>query len=331
MLIRFFVNGQFVGSTSHKFAHRNYKIPSNILKTGENNIAIKVISYRFNGGFIPGNPMELLIDSEKINLKGLWKYKLGIKMKQLDRPVQLTWKPTGLYNAMIAPLLNYSIKGAIWYQGEGNTAKAKEYYTLFPALIENWRTEFNHKDFPFLFVQLANFQKTVKNPEPSNWALLRDAQLHTLKLKSTGMAVIIDVGEANDIHPKNKKDVGKRLAIEAERISYKTSKLQTPVFKSMKIKGNKIMLYFNTFGSALKVNNNNNNNNGLKEFSIAGADKKFVWAKAEIKDGKIIVHNNNIKHPIAVRYAWANNPDKANLISTEELPISPFRTDDWEK
>ena len=322
-----FVNGYFVGATSHKFADRNYKIAKNILKKGENTIAVRISSYRFNGGFIKGNPIELVIGNQKIDLKNNWKYKLGVKMKQLDRPVQLTWKPNGLYNAMIAPILNYNIKGVIWYQGEGNVAKAKEYYSLFPALIENWRTEFNNKDFPFLFVQLANFQKPTKNPEPSSWALLRNAQLNTLKVKNTGMAVIIDVGEANDIHPKNKKDVGKRLAIEAERITYKTSKLQLPQYKSMKVKGNEIILYFNTYGSTLKVKNNGK----LKEFAIAGEDKKFIWAEAKIEGNTIVVSNKNMKNPVAVRYAWANNPDKANLITTEELPVSPFRTDDWEK
>ena len=320
-----FVNGTFVGASSHKFAHRNYKVPSTILKEGKNTIAVKVTSYRFNGGFIPGNKIELALKTNKINLKGPWKYKLGVKMKQLDKPVQLTRKPTGLYNAMIAPLLNYSIKGAIWYQGEGNASKAKEYNTLFPALISDWRYNFKQGDFPFLFVQLANFQKPVKNPAPSNWASLREAQLKTLSVSNTGMAVIIDIGEANDIHPKNKKDVGKRLAIEAERVAYKTSELKLPQYESMKISGNKIILSFDTFGSDLKVKNNSE----LKEFAIAGADKKFVWAKAEIKNGKIIVYNETIKEPVAVRYAWSNNPDKANLLSSESLPLSPFRTDDW--
>lgn len=320
-----YVNGHFIGSSSHKFAHRNYNIPKTILKKGENNITVRVSSYRFNGGFIDESPIELLIGDQKINLKGAWKYKLGVKMQQLESPVQLTRKPTGLYNAMIAPLLNYAIKGAIWYQGEGNTAKAKEYNTLFPALITNWRINFSQGDFPFLFVQLANFQKPDIQPSESGWALLREAQLNTLKVKNTGMAATIDIGEENDIHPKNKKDVGKRLAIEANRVVYKTSISQTPIYKSMKVEGSKIILSFETFGSSLRTKNNGD----LMEFSIAGEDQKFVWAKAVINGNEIIVFSESIKNPLAVRYAWANNPTKANLVSNEKLPISPFRTDNW--
>ncbi len=322
-----FVNGNFVGATSHKFSHRNYKIPDNILIKGENNITIRISSYRFNGGFIKGNPIQLVIGKKKIDLKNNWKYKLGVKMKQLDRPVQLTCKPTGLYKAMIAPLLNYSIKGAIWYQGEGNVSKAEEYESLFPSLIEDWRLNFQHKNMPFLFVQLANFQKPTKNLVPSSWARLRASQLKTLKVENTGMAVIIDIGEANDIHPKNKKDVGKRLAIEAKRVAYKAGGFRMPQYNSMNIKGNKIILSFDTNGSALKVRNNDE----LKEFAISGEDKKFVWAKAEIQNNTIIVWNENVKNPVAVRYAWANNPTKANLLAAEELPLSPFRTDNWAK
>ena len=213
-----FVNGKFIGKTNHKYAIRNYNISKDILKKGDNTIAIRVFSYRFNGGFIKGNPMNLSIGKKIIPLNNEWKFKLGVQTKQLDQPVQLNWKPTGLYNAMIAPLLKYAIKGVIWYQGEGNTRDAIEYRTLFPTLIKNWRKDFNQGDFPFIFVQLANYLKPDNTPSKSGWAMLREAQSQTLKLPKTGMAVIIDIGEENDIHPRNKKDVGYRLSYEAERI-----------------------------------------------------------------------------------------------------------------
>tara|TARA_B110001452_G_scaffold266510_1_gene273588 strand:+ start:1238 stop:3160 length:1923 start_codon:yes stop_codon:yes gene_type:complete len=320
-----FLNGKFIGKTNHKYAIRNYNISKDILKKGDNTIAIRVFSYRFNGGFIKGSPMNLSIGKEIIPLNNEWKFKLGAQTKQLEKSVQLNWKPTVLYNAMIAPLLNYAIKGVIWYQGEGNTKDAKEYRTLFPTLIKNWRKDFNQGDFPFIFVQLANYLKPDNTPSKSGWAMLREAQSQTLKLPKTGMAVIIDIGEENDIHPRNKKDVGYRLSYEAERIltcSKEYPKL--PTFKKKRVKGNKIILTFSN-EKYLQVKGQDS----LKHFAIAGANKKFVWAKAVIKDNKIVVWSSEISNPVAVRYAWGNNPKGVNLYSKKHIPISPFRTDNW--
>ena len=320
-----YVNGKFIGRTQHKFGIRNYNIPKGILKKGANTISIRVLAYRFNGGFIKGNPMNLIVDNNKIPLNNEWKLKLGIQQKQLDRPVQLTWKPVGLYNSMIAPLLNYNIKGAIWYQGEGNAGKAQEYNELFPTLISNWRAEFNQGDFPFLFVQLASFQKPSEQPTNGGWANLREAQLNTLKLANTGMAVTIDIGEANDIHPKNKKDVGYRLAWEAQRVAYGSiANSKSPMYESMEVNGDSIVLSF-TNSKDLKIKGNKS----LKHFAIAGADQKFVWAKASIVNNQITVYRDAISNPVAVRYAWANNPEEVNLYDLNNMPISPFRTDDW--
>ena len=320
-----FVNGKFIGKTNHKYAIRNYNISKDILKKGDNTIAIRVFSYRFNGGFIKGNPMNLSIGKKIIPLNNEWKFKLGAQTKQLDQPVQLNWKPTGLYNAMIAPLLKYAIKGVIWYQGEGNTRDAKEYRTLFPTLIKNWRKDFNQGDFPFIFVQLANYLKPDNTPSKSGWAMLREAQSQTLKLPKTGMAVIIDIGEENDIHPRNKKDVGYRLSYEAERILTCSEEYpKSPTFKKKRVKGNKIILTFSN-EKYLQVKGQDS----LKHFAIAGANKKFVWAKAVIKDRKIVVWSSEISNPVAVRYAWGNNPKGVNLYSKNHIPISPFRTDNW--
>jgi sialate O-acetylesterase len=227
---------------------------------------------------------------------------------------------------MIAPLLNYTIKGVIWYQGESNTARPLEYRRLFPAVIADWREKWNQGDFPFLYVQLANFMKAKDLPTESNWAELRQAQLKTLDVPNTGMAVAIDIGEWNDVHPLNKEDVGKRLALAAQKVAYGDKKVvySGPIYKSMKIEGDKIVLTFTRVGSGLVIRGVNE----LKHFAIAGADKKFVWAKAKIKGNKIIVWNDRIPNPVAVRYAWADNPDTANLYNKEGLPASPFRTDD---
>ncbi len=232
----------------------------------------------------------------------------------------------GLYNGMIAPLLNYKIKGVIWYQGESNTEKPLEYRKLFTALITDWRQKWNQGTFPFLYVQLANFMPVNLQPSESHWAELRDAQLKTLTVSNTAMAVTIDIGEWNDIHPLNKEDVGKRLALAAQKIAYGDNKVvySGPIYQSMKIKGNKIIITFKNIGSGLIAKGSRE----LKCFAIAGADKKFFWAKAKIKGDKVMVWNDNISNPVAVRYAWADNPEGANLYNNEGLPASPFRTDE---
>lgn len=323
-----YINGTKVGSTDHQYAIRNYTVPRGILKEGENNITIRVVNNRQQGGIVKGNKIVLVTEDETLDLSGKWHYQLGAKMPALERPVMLQWKSTGLYNNMIAPLRKYALKGVIWYQGEGNTRAAKEYAHLFPALINDWRTQWDNDDLPFLFVQLANFMKVEDQPKPSAWAMLRDSQLKTLALKNTGMAVAIDIGEWNDIHPLNKKDVGKRLALAAQKFAYHEELVHSgPIYKSMKIKKDKIILSFQLNGSSLQCSNGKK----LEEFAIAGADKKFVWAKAKIKGDKLIVWSDEVDNPVAVRYAWANNPDKAKLVNKEGLPASPFRTDDWEK
>ena len=233
--------------------------------------------------------------------------------------------PAGLYNAMIAPLIPYGIQGAIWYQGESNAGRAYQYRKIFPAMIINWRNDWGQGDFSFLFVQLANFMDTKPEPADSAWAELREAQLMTLDLPNTGMAVIIDIGEAKDIHPKNKQDVGKRLALWALAKTYgKNLVYSGPLFKNMSIEGNKVILNFDHIGDGLITRGNE----PLKGFAIAGSDRKFVWANANIEGDKVVVSSNEVSAPVAVRYAWADNP-VCNLYNKEGLPASPFRTDSW--
>lgn len=233
--------------------------------------------------------------------------------------------PTALYNAMIAPLVPYGIKGVIWYQGENNAPKAMQYRSLFPLLITDWRSKWKDEKLPFLFVQLANFRE--RNSEPvfaDNWALLREAQTVALKLPNTGMAVAIDIGDAKDIHPKNKQAIGKRLYLAASHLVYKKTIVYSgPLYQAMNIKNNKIEISFTHIGKGLISNGNT-----LTAFEIAGIDKKFYWANAEIVGNKIVLNSKDVQKPIAARYAWSSNP-AANLYNKDGLPAIPFRTDNW--
>jgi sialate O-acetylesterase len=242
-----------------------------------------------------------------------------------------------LYNGMIAPLIPYAIKGAIWYQGESNAGNGLEYQTLFPRMISGWREKWNQGDFPFLYVQLANFMAPQVKSSEGGWAELREAQLKTLSLPNTGMAVIIDIGDAHDIHPKDKIDVGLRLALAAKHVAYKQDLVYSgPIYDSMKIEGNKIRLTFKDTGSGLQMSASPWTPTGvpvpapteLTGFAIAGADQNWVWAKAQIDGNSVVVSSDQVPSPVAVRYGWASNPP-CNLYNKEGLPASPFRTDDW--
>lgn len=234
---------------------------------------------------------------------------------------------TSLYNGMIHPIIDLPVKGVIWYQGESNTYEGHLYRTLFPNMIQCWRDKWKQPDLPFLFVQLANFQQEPQEPGESNWARLREAQFMTLTVPSTGMAVAIDVGDANDIHPKDKQTVGHRLALNALKLVYDKPVADSgPTYVSMQAEGNKTILTFKNVEGGLVCKDKYGY---LKSFAIAGPDKKFYWAKAMIKGDQVVVYSDKVANPVAVRYAWADNPADANLYNTEGLPASPFRTDDW--
>jgi sialate O-acetylesterase len=322
-----FVNGVFTGTTSYQYPPRRYNIPQGVLREGKNTIVVRVISNSGMGGFVPDKPYELGTSDQKIDLTGDWYYRLGATMKPVGSLTTVKYKPTGLFNAMIAPLLNYRIKGVLWYQGESNAERPMEYRYLFPALINDWRSHWKQGDFPFLFVQLPNYMEASDVPKESNWALLRESQLKTLSLPKTAMAVAIDVGEWNDIHPLNKMDVAKRLVLAARKVAYRDEEVvySGPIFESTEVKRNKVMLSFTHTGSGLTARGDSI----LNQFAIAGADRKFVWANAIIKKNHVIVWNNHINNPVAVRYAWGDNPAGANLYNKEGLPASPFRTDGW--
>ncbi len=321
-----FVNGKFVGSTGYQYPPRIYEIPEGILKAGKNNITVKIINVGGKGGFIKDKPYRLDAGGQSIDLKGEWKYKVGAVSKPIPASTTFMYQPGGLYNGMIAPITNYKIKGVLWYQGESNASRACSYHQLFSTMIKDWREKWDQGTFPFLFVQLPNYMPAKDQPsKKSDWALMREAQLQTLSVPNTAMAVAIDVGEWNDIHPLDKKDVGDRLALAARKLAYGEKNLVSsgPLYKSAQIKDGKVIISFTHTGSGLMVKGGGD----LKEFAIAGPDHNYVWANAKIEGNKVVVWSEKVPNPVAVRYAWADNPDKANLFNKEGLPASPFRTD----
>ena len=229
--------------------------------------------------------------------------------------------PTVLYNGMIAPLGPLAIKGAIWYQGESNAARAMQYRTLLPTLIRDWREHFTGGDFPFFIVSLAAFMPVSHDPQESQWAELREAQaLAARTVGHSALAIAYDLGNTTDIHPKNKQEVGYRLALDARAIAYEENvEYSGPVYKDMEVKDDSIVLHFDHLGGGLM--------NGSRGFAIAGEDGKFVWANSKVVGNTIVVSSSKVEHPVAVRYAWSNNPDEANLYNKAGLPAVPFRPD----
>jgi len=328
-----YVNGHLVGGVNNWNQNRAYRVPASVLVAGENTIAIRVLDTSGGGG-IHGAPNDMYVksaDTSKVGaqpLSGWWKYQAASPLSELEPfPTRRGRSPnvsTVLYNGMIAPLLPYAIKGATWYQGESNASRPIQYRTLLPTMIEDWRTRFGVGDFPFLIVQLANFMARDDKPTNKDWAALREAQSLTAENDpQTGLAVIIDIGEANDIHPRNKQDVGKRLALAARKIGHDHDIVSSgPQYRSMLVSGQSIALSFDHVGSGLVAKGGGT----LEGFAIAGSNGKYVWADAEISGDRVIVSAPSVKSPVSVRYAWANNP-ACNLYNQEGLPAIPFRTD----
>lgn len=328
-----FFNGEQIGGTIGCNIGRNYTIPGKLVKAGKAVLAVRIHDTGGLTGISCGEQdfnISLKGTKEKISLVGDWKYDIAMNEAAVKAmPVNTASNPnvhTFLYNAMINPIIPYAIKGAIWYQGEANVAQSYQYRDLMPLMIKDWRNKWGY-EFPFGIVQLANFMNRQDKPQESTWAELREAQLMTRQhLENVGMATIIDIGEANDIHPKNKQEVGRRLALWARANAYgEKIAFEGPMYSNYKIEGNTIRLMF----SRRNANNlKTSDNKELKGFAIAGADHVWHWAEAKIENNTIVVSSPKVAFPLAVRYAWADNPE-CNLTNDSGLPASPFRTDDW--
>ncbi len=323
-----YINGKLVANTTYQYPQRRYTIPKGWLHTGKNTLVIRVTNYTNKGGFVPDKPYYLCTEKDTIDIKGTWQYKVGEVFTPFNNATNnnfsLQNQPTALFNAMVAPCTNYAIKGICWYQGESNTSKPQTYTQLLTSLIQDWRKHWHTDSLPFLYVQLPGFMEFNYLPSESNWALLREAQLKTLSASHTAMVTAIDLGEWNDIHPDNKKDVGERLALAAQKMAYQENIVYSgPIYQSHQINQHKIVLSFSHVGKGLI----SKDLEPLAEFAIAGSDKKFVWANAKIVGNTVVVWNDTIQHPMYVRYAWADNPVNPNLYNQEGLPASPFRTD----
>lgn len=333
-----YINGKKVGNTTYQYPQRRYDVPADLLKAGKNIFMIRVTNNFGKGGFVPDKPYYIFTDKDTVDLKGYWQYKVGEVFPPFDfssfsrneeeepreRTVNPQNEPTALYNGMVAPYIQLPIKGVLWYQGESNAGKSEEYLDLMHALINGWRGIYKDPELPFIYAQLPNFGDVTYSPTESNWAELREAQLKALGDTNTAMTVNIDLGEWNDIHPDNKKDVGERMALAAKKIAYGEDLVYSgPLYEASQIDGDKIIISFSHVGGGLTTNDGE----APSSFEIAGEDKKFVWAKAKIDGDKIIVWSDEVPNPKHVRYAWADNPDNPNLYNEEGLPASPFRTE----
>lgn len=326
-----YFNGLAVGHTETCPVKRVYTIPADMVKAGRAVIAVRVLDVGSAGG-LRGNAdnMALSCGSDRMSLGGEWRMKLASDLNAVAKvpvnPVDNPFIPTVLYNAMIRPLVPYAVRGAIWYQGENNAPRAYRYRDLLPQMIASWRNDWN-RQFPFLIVQLANYMQRKDQPAESEWAELREAQLLTSEaVAGSGLAVAVDVGLADDIHPTDKQTVGERLSLVARRVAYGENIASSgPLYQSHKIEGGAIRLTFAHADGGLKARDGGK----LTGFAIAGADHKFHWADARIEGNDIVVSSADVPMPLAVRYAWADNPD-CNLYNGAGLPASPFRTDAWE-
>lgn len=346
-----YVNGERVGSIGYDLLRhwqmpRRYPIPGVLVKAGRCVIACRVLDGGGSGGLC-GTPGQMKLyrhddpNCPPISLAGPWRYKVGYRKPEMNvprppRPPGLPRSAGSMYNGMIAPLVPYGIAGVIWYQGESNAGRPIQYRKLFPALIASWRQRWGQGSFPFLFVQLANFLAPPRLPDEGGWAWLREAQAMALGDPNNAMAVAIDIGQADDIHPRNKQEVARRLALAAlAKVHRRRVVYSGPTYESMKVEGNKVRVRFRHVGDGLVAGRPAATT--LRHFALAGADRTFHWADAKVlppaAPGKpsdtVILWSSRVPRPVAVRYAWASNPEGCNLYNTQGLPAAPFRTDDW--
>ncbi len=325
-----YLNGVKVGSMKDGYnTQRIYPVAAGLLKEGVNTIAVRVEDAGGGGGII-GKPddVKLLVGDDTVRLSGRWKFQIESLWQGSNNAADPNLFPSLLYNGMINPVTTYAFKGVIWYQGENNAQRASQYRTALPLLITDWRKHSRQGDFPFYIVQISSWKASGGDSRTgSQWAELREAQTMALRLPNTGLAVTIDVGDTNDIHPKNKLTVGKRLAAIAFNQSYSLGNaFKGPSFKNMQLKDGKVILNFHDADSGFWVKDKYAY---IKGFEIAGPDQEFFYAKAVIDGDNIVLSNTNVSNPIAARYAWADDAGEANLYNQDGFPMVPFRTDNW--
>ena len=318
-----YVNGVLVGSVPYRYPPRRYPIPAGVLKPGKNTIAVRVLSIFNTGEFISGMPYELVAGGRTLDLSGTWKYRLGAAAEEELAPQTFfQYMPAGVYNGMIAPVSRYAIKGVLWYQGESNVASPEGYSRLFREMVRDWRVRWKIGDFPFIFVQLANFADMDGGLE--RWAALREEQRKCLNIPNTAMAVAVDIGEPNDLHPQDKKTLGQRLALCARRLAHGEHVVHSgPLYRRMEREGDAVRIWFDHAGQGLTTRDG-------KEpagFSVLGPDGIWRPARAVISGDTVLVSHERIREPRHVRYAWANHPAEANLCNREGLPAVPFSTE----
>ncbi len=316
------VNGVEVAVTTYQYPERRYEVPPDLLHAGRNEIAVRLVSTFGIGGFVRDKPYRLRVGELEIDLRRAWRYRVGAVAEPLAPPAYQEWmQPLGCYNGMLAPLQPMRIKGVIWYQGESNVAQADDYLRAFTTVIRSWRRQWGQGDFPFLYVQLANFLRAAAEPGDSGTASLREAQRLALAEPNTAMAVAIDVGEWNDIHPADKRSVGERLALGARHLAYGEADLEYsgPLPASAQAADGRVVIRFDHAGSGLEARNG-----PLRGFALAGDDGGWTWAWARVEGDRVIAWSESVPQPRQLRYAWADNPAGANLYNREGLPASPF-------
>ena len=321
-----YINGSKAGNTDYRYPPRKYRVPAGILKKGKNRIVIRVTCNNGEGGVTRDKPFRIFADNESVELAGRWKYKVGAKAS-CTRPKEFffEWQPIGPFNAMIAPALKYPLKGVIWYQGESNDSNANDYAKLFRSMIQDWRRKNGNEKLPFLFVQLPIYGTPSCNNESSHWALLREAQAQTLSLPFTGMAAALELGEWNDLHPINKKDIGCRLFLAAEKILFNAENTSPgPVFHHLEERQNRLFLFFENCADGLTANSIADNADKKPYLSVIGDECVRLPAVIEGKD-VISIDVSSVKNIKKVLYAWADNPKDRQLFNSEGLPVIPFR------
>jgi sialate O-acetylesterase len=316
-----YINGMEVGNTGYRYPPRKYRIPAGLLYEGKNRIAIRVTCVNGQGGITRDKPFRVFSEQGCVELTGTWKYRIGTKAPPRPEAFFFQRQPMGPFNAMIAPILKFPLRGVIWYQGESNDGSPNEYEALFKAMIQDWRNKYGHGNLPFLFVQLPIFGSSSENDETSSWAIIREAQSAALSLPATGMAAALDLGEWNDLHPLNKKDVGYRLFLAAERVVFENENAPgSSMCRDILLRGNKLFLTFDNCGSSLVAKET--------PYVSVVTDGKLIRLPAGIERSDVLsVDITSIKNkkPEKVLYAWADNPKDRQLYNSEGLPVVPFR------